>query len=211
MGLNPTRLAWLVLALCVCGGGCHTVRQALFPDAPSERAKVSLPPYVIDPPDVLVIDALRLVPKPPYRLAPFDEMAIRFPAIPENLDKKVLDALVQAGRLVAGVFSVDPEGTINLGPVYGRVKVVDLTLEQARRLIETTIKKVTDPEIVEAGGVFAELSHISGMQQIRGEHLVRPDGTVSLGTYGSVYVAGMTLDEAKFILEEHLGQFMLKP
>jgi len=34
-------------------------------------------------------------------------------------------------------------------------------------------------------------------QPIRGQHLVRPDGTVSLGIYGSAYVAGMTLDQAK--------------
>ena len=30
-----------------------------------ELAKVSLPPYVIEPPDILLIDALRVVPKPP--------------------------------------------------------------------------------------------------------------------------------------------------
>jgi polysaccharide export outer membrane protein len=32
---------------------------------------------------------------------------------------------------------------------------------------------------------------------ITGPHLVRPDGTIGLGTYGSVFVAGMTLDQAK--------------
>jgi polysaccharide biosynthesis/export protein len=32
-------------------------------------------------------------------------------------------------------------------------------------------------------------------QPVRGQHLIRPDGTISLGTYGSVYVAGMTLDQ----------------
>jgi polysaccharide biosynthesis/export protein len=34
-------------------------------------------------------------------------------------------------------------------------------------------------------------------QPVRGQHLVRPDGTVSLGIYGSAYVAGMTIDQAK--------------
>jgi polysaccharide biosynthesis/export protein len=34
-------------------------------------------------------------------------------------------------------------------------------------------------------------------QPIRGQHLVRPDGTVSLGIYGSAYVAGMTLEQAR--------------
>lgn len=32
---------------------------------------------------------------------------------------------------------------------------------------------------------------------ISGEHLVRPDGTISLGYYGDVHVAGLTLPEAK--------------
>ena len=34
-------------------------------------------------------------------------------------------------------------------------------------------------------------------QDIDGSHLVRPDGTVNLGTYGSVRLGGLTLDEAR--------------
>ncbi|MBY0528234.1 MAG: hypothetical protein K2R98_32895 [Gemmataceae bacterium] len=34
-------------------------------------------------------------------------------------------------------------------------------------------------------------------QPIRGQHLVRPDGTIGLGIYGAVYVAGMNLEQAK--------------
>ena len=48
------------------------------------------------------------------------------------------------------------------------------------------------------------LAQFRGMQQIRGEHLVRPDGTISLGTYGCVYVAGMTLAQVKMPVEQHL-------
>jgi polysaccharide export outer membrane protein len=36
-----------------------------------------------------------------------------------------------------------------------------------------------------------------GEQPIRGQHLVRPDGTIGIGIYGSVFVAGMTLDQAR--------------
>lgn len=32
-------------------------------------------------------------------------------------------------------------------------------------------------------------------QPLIGQHLVRPDGTINLGIYGSVYVAGLTLDQ----------------
>jgi polysaccharide biosynthesis/export protein len=34
-------------------------------------------------------------------------------------------------------------------------------------------------------------------QPVRGQHLVRPDGTINLGIYGEVYVTGMTLDQIK--------------
>ena len=35
---------------------------------PTELNKYSHPPYTIAPPDILVIDAIRLIPKPPYRI-----------------------------------------------------------------------------------------------------------------------------------------------
>ena len=44
-------------------------------------------------------------------------------------------------------------------------------------------------------------------QAISGPHLVRPDGTVSLGVYGSVQVAGQTLDEARNNIKGFLGQW----
>jgi len=46
---------------------------------------------------------------------------------------------------------------------------------------------------------------------IAGAHLIRPDGTVSLGDYGSVYVNGMTLDEVKAVVEDHLAKFIKQP
>jgi polysaccharide export outer membrane protein len=41
-------------------------------------------------------------------------------------------------------------------------------------------------------------------QPIFGQHLVRPDGSVGLGIYGSVVVSGLTLDEARDVIQEHL-------
>jgi polysaccharide export outer membrane protein len=43
-------------------------------------------------------------------------------------------------------------------------------------------------------------------QRIRGQHLVRPDGTISLGLYGSVYVAGMTLDQARRAIADQIAK-----
>ncbi|MDR3634659.1 MAG: polysaccharide biosynthesis/export family protein [Isosphaeraceae bacterium] len=43
---------------------------------------------------------------------------------------------------------------------------------------------------------------------ISGEHLVRPDGTISLGFYGDVQVAGLTLPEIKEKVILHLRTFL---
>jgi polysaccharide export outer membrane protein len=45
-------------------------------------------------------------------------------------------------------------------------------------------------------------------QPVQGEHLVRPDGTINLGTYGSVRVGGMTLDQARAAIKEKLSQYI---
>jgi polysaccharide export outer membrane protein len=42
-------------------------------------------------------------------------------------------------------------------------------------------------------------------QPIEGAHLVRPDGTVGLGTYGSVSVSGLTPEQARVAVLEHLA------
>ena len=40
---------------------------------------------------------------------------------------------------------------------------------------------------------------------------MRPDGTVGLGSYGSVYVAGMTIAQAKQAIEAHLARYLYRP
>jgi polysaccharide export outer membrane protein len=53
---------------------------------------------------------------------------------------------------------------------------------------------------------------MSGVQQqVSGEHLVAMDGYISLGTYGRVYVTGMTLDHARFAIEAHLSAYLDNP
>jgi protein involved in polysaccharide export with SLBB domain len=49
------------------------------------------------------------------------------------------------------------------------------------------------------------------LQPIKGEHLVAPDGTVNLGSYGQVMVAGLTIKEATAKIEEHLSAVLEHP
>jgi polysaccharide export outer membrane protein len=164
---------------------------------PRELTKASLPAYVVEPPDILLIDAVRVVPRPPYRAQPLDLLLIQ-----------VSGVLEQLGEPIAGLYPVSPEGAVNLGIAYGSVQVAGLTLEEIKAAIEALLKvqkKVKKPEVV------VTVAQSRTLQLIRGEHLVRPDGTVSLGVYGSVRVAGMTVPEVKAALEAHLSQYLLNP
>ncbi len=160
---------------------------------PRELEMMSLPPYTIEPPDILLLNAIKVVPKPPHVIEPFDGLLIRAAgALP---DQPISDA-----------FFVDPEGMIDLGPSYGKVKVVNLTIDEAKDAIR---KQLT--EILEEPEVSVSLAVSSGAQQIAGEHLVGPDGRVNLGTYGSVYVTGLTIEEAKAAIERQLSIYLEKP
>ena len=55
------------------------------------------------------------------------------------------------------------------------------------------------------------LAQMAAQQQIAGDHLVAPDGKVNLGTYGRVRVVGLTMEEAKAAIEDHLSQTIESP
>lgn len=189
-------LSCLLCPLCALNTGClscHPCAKAVVGDVPHELEKQALPSYVIEPPDILLIDAVRVVPLPPYRIEPLDALLIQSTNTLPN-------------EPVNGVYGVDPGGMVNLGPSYGAVRVAGMTTDQARQMIEMHLKVVLkEPKVLVA------LAQSRAMQQIRGEHLVRPDGTIGLGVYGSVYVTGMTIEEAKAAIETHLSAFLLQP
>jgi protein involved in polysaccharide export with SLBB domain len=156
-------------------------------------AKVAQPTYTIEIPDILLIDALRVVPLPPYKIEPLDTVLVHATGVVEP-------------EPITGLYAVEPEGTINFGPTYGSVSVAGLTIQEARDAIEKHLKEnFKKPEVRVAMG------QPQGLQQIKGQHIVRPDGTVGLGTYGSVFVAGLTLEQAKYAIEQQLSLFLLKP
>jgi protein involved in polysaccharide export with SLBB domain len=160
---------------------------------PRELEKVTLPRYVIEPPDILLIEGVKLVPKSPHRIETFDVLLIRvIGAFPE--------------QPIDNSYNVDADGTVNLGPTYGRISVVGQTIEEAEDEIRAQLSKVlTDVD------VSVSLLASAGAQAITGQHLVAMDGRVNLGTYGSVYVAGMTLDEARAAIELKLTERLDDP
>ncbi|MCA9265354.1 MAG: polysaccharide biosynthesis/export family protein, partial [Planctomycetales bacterium] len=165
---------------------------------PAELTKVSLPAYRIEIPDVLLIDAVRVVPKDPYMLQPLDVIQV-----------VVLGTSQEMGP-IAGPYAVESTGVVNLGPAYGSVKIEGLTTDEARDEIQRHLASPAGGQLL-SPMVSVSLLQMSGLQQIAGEHLVSPDGTINMGVYGNVYVNGMTVQEARHAVEMHLSQFLDRP
>jgi polysaccharide biosynthesis/export protein len=193
--------ALLIMTAAIPAWGCRTMPPehpsavALMPppNMPRELNKVVLPTYTIEPPDILIIEAIHIVPRSPYVLRTADILAIN-----------VIGTLPDAP--ITGAFPIQPGGIVNLGLPYGAAKVSGLTIEDAQREVLRVVGlQVRDPV------VNVSLLEMAGKQQIAGQHLVGPDGTVTLGSYGSIPVVGMTLTQAKFAIEAHLRQFLEDP
>jgi polysaccharide biosynthesis/export protein len=188
-------LLWVVLGLGLAASGCQHFQRDTppLPDVPRENQGATIREYYIHPPDVIVIDLIRAVPLPPYKIKPQDLIFINVRGTP-------------AEDPIKGAYRVEPEGVVRLGPLYGSVKIADMTIDEATRELTAFLKKeVKDPQ------VSVTLEETRGVQLVRGQHLVRPDGSVSLGIYGRVTIAGMTQEMAKAAIEDHLSQFFLNP
>lgn len=194
---------WAVLGTCLFSVGCRHfgADEILPPDVPRENHKISVGNYVINPPDVLVIDLVRAVPLPPYKIKPQDLLYIQANIGSDDPTKNIY--------AIKGVYRVEPEGNVRLGPVNGTVipvQVSDLSIDEATKAIDALLKKTEkEPQ------VLVNLEQSAGIQLIRGEHLVQPDGSVNFGLYGKVPVAGMNQETAKAAIEEHLSKYFLKP
>lgn len=195
-------LLCMLLALVSSSGGCQLIYPGRLPDGPKprvpmemprEQAKVTLPDYIIEPPDILTIEAISLVPKAPYKLRVFDVVSIEASGLTEDAP-------------LSGEFTIQPNGTIQLGHTYGTIQAAGHTTEEVQAIILEQLAKVyTSPS------VWVTLVQMGAQQQIAGEHLVAPDGKVNLGTYGRVRVVGMTIEEAQAAVQEHLAQYLEDP
>ena len=183
----------------ICAGslGCgHNGSVPQQSPIPRELQMTTLPPYQVAPSDILIITTMNVVPKPPYQVKPLDALFVQTSGIPP-----------EAGGELRGLYPIEPGGTINLGLGYGTVQVAGLTIEDAQDVVQKHLKK----KLIGAVSVQVGLGQSRAMQQINGLHLVRQDGTLGMGVYGSVYIAGMTLDQARQAIEQHLGQYVLSP
>ncbi|MDR0520540.1 MAG: polysaccharide biosynthesis/export family protein [Planctomycetaceae bacterium] len=169
-------------------------------DVPRETAKSSLPFYFLEPPDIINVEAIHLAPKAPYQLRIFDVLQVDVLGAP-------------AEDPINGLFSVEPGGEIKLGSVYGGVKIDGLTLDEAQEAIRRHLTysdqnpngRLLNPQ------VSVKLARMTDMQQIAGNHMIGPDGFITLGSYGRVYVNGLTVDECRDAIEFHLSKHLEHP
>lgn len=94
--------------------GAHVAGSHGGHNVPREGSKMPLPPYIIEPPDILLIQ-FGLTRKPE--------------ALPQLID---------------GQHLVRPDGTVNLG-IYGSVQLAGLTLDQAREVIALKLREKVQP------------------------------------------------------------------
>jgi polysaccharide biosynthesis/export protein len=111
------RAGWLaVVAVCaVCG--CQTVKtpeeKIANSNIPKEFQKVSMPDYVVEPPDLLLVEVLEALP----------------------------------GRPISGERLVRPDGKISLG-FYGEVYVAGLTMPEVKEKIVLHLRKFLTDEVL---------------------------------------------------------------
>jgi polysaccharide biosynthesis/export protein len=191
--VQPVVFALVVLA------GCRAVdlaNPALEPPPlayPHEKMMFAHLAYRIEPPDMIRIEVLKIVPLPPYRAEAFDVLQIR-------ATNTLLDYPVDS------FFIVEAEGIINLGPAYGTVRVAGMTIDEIKQSVMGKLKEtLRNPE------VSVQLARVSNSQPITGDYLVGPDGTVNLRQYGMVRVAGKTVTEARVAIRNTLAQFLDSP
>jgi polysaccharide export outer membrane protein len=212
--LRPLLLAVLAVSAAIGLAGCQAIDLRspsleepvpAIMEPPREKSLVSLPSYRIEPPDVLQLEVFKLVPLPPYRAEIYDVLQIQ---VMGTLPEWPIGPVDAYGRPTpdGGYYLVEAEGTVNLGPAYGTVRVAGMTLAEIEAAIRQHLLQVLRDPVV-----AVKLARASGTQPISGPYLVGPDGTVNLRQYGAVHVAGRTIAEAKVALERHLAQYFDSP
>jgi protein involved in polysaccharide export with SLBB domain len=189
---------------------------------------------ILTNPEVQLTLALRgpswreaVLPKTPYKIGFRDVLSLR--AI----------GVLPAPNDLAGLFRVEPTGTLALGPAYGRVQVKGLTLEEAEKAIEkklreTFIKPEVQVTLVRPAdqkelwretappkspysigpGTLLSVRAVGVLADhpIADIYVVEPTGTIALGpAYGRVQVQGLTLDAAAEAIHKKLKEMFNSP
>jgi polysaccharide export outer membrane protein len=191
-GAGPDEPRQVLPASHNSAGPVHDLAPAPTPsDLPTELNKVTLPPYRVEPPDILQIEAHRVKPRPDRKIEALDQVVVQAPR----------EGFIES---IAGTYVVGADGELYLGTMTGRVSVEGRTLAEAGTAISEQAR--VRQRLPKAPPVTVTLALPPA---VTGPHAVRMDGTVNLGVYGEVYVAGLTLAEAREAVEARLRRGQL--
>jgi protein involved in polysaccharide export with SLBB domain len=188
--LKQSVLCSLLVALAIMTTGSTTFATEVA-SSPSS--------YTLEPPDIIRVEEIHLVPKAPHQLRTLDVIWI-----------KVIGTPVESP--IDGHFAVEPDGVVQLGSDYGNVQVTGLTVEAAQAAIRRHLAgtdsnakgRLINPE------VSVRLLRIADLP-IAGNHIIDPAGYITFGIYGRVHVSGLTLDECRDAIELHLSKYFEHP
>ena len=216
---GKSQVVWCLLWSLSITAGCATTnsrelaRQTCVEASPVPREldKVTLPSYVVEPPDILLIQAVSTLRSPSSLLVPGDRLQVRLKnglpidvgvdAVANPLQYDADSRIELAFKVLSGTYRIGSDGLVDFGPSYGKVSVANMTVAAAESAVRQHLEKTVG---LRAPELMVSLEDVETPQPVAGEHLVRPDGRVSLGIYGDVYVAGMTLPEVSDAVKQHL-------
>ncbi len=95
--------------------------------APHELAMQPLPAYRIEPPDVLSLELLKLVPPSPYRGGVYDVVQIKADAPPN--------------QPIDNYYMIEADGDVELGRLYGKVHVAGMTVSEMSQAVDKHLAK----------------------------------------------------------------------
>jgi polysaccharide export outer membrane protein len=139
---NYRRAGWLTMFLLCAACGCQTVRtpenKIANSNIPREFTKVSMPDYIVEPPDLILVEVLEAAPGRPISgerlvrpdgkisLGFYGEVYVAGLTIPEVKEKIVLHLRKYLGDDVLGLVERDVEtDELKMDPKTGKIKEID--------------------------------------------------------------------------------------
>lgn len=176
----------LTVGLAVGSFGCNgpQVTGPVSGALPREGCETPIAEYIVNPPDILYIE-VAMPPSEDQVIKAGDSLAITVEgALPEHP--------------IADLYPVRSNGTVDLG-TYGVVTLGGLTVADARDHITKFLKEELNDPVV---SLF-----VANNPPVAGEYLIRPDGTILLGFYGPIRVAGLPLSAVESAIQSQLATY----
>ena len=139
---NYRPAGWLMTFLLCAACGCQTVRtpenKIASSNIPREFTKVSMPDYIVEPPDLIIVEVLEALPGRPISgerlvrpdgkisLSFYGEVYVAGLTIPEVKEKIVLHLRKFINDETLGLIEMDPDtGQPRMDPKTNKVKLID--------------------------------------------------------------------------------------